>query len=133
MSIYKGTSLLAGMPDVSGKANTDLSNVSSNIDYVIESYQNGTDWYRLYKSGWVEQGGRQTGTTTGSVTVTLPITMKDTNYCVLVTSTSSAFYGTGFPVSETQVTMETRGHDYTVQVCVCSYQVSGMSAQGGNQ
>ena len=29
MSIYKGTSLLAGMPDVSGKANTDMDNLSN--------------------------------------------------------------------------------------------------------
>ena len=27
------------------------------IDYVVKSYQNGTNWYRLYKSGWIEQGG----------------------------------------------------------------------------
>lgn len=39
------------------KANTDLSNISSNIDYVIESGSNGSQWYRKYKSGWLEQGG----------------------------------------------------------------------------
>ena len=26
-------------------------------DYIIESYRNGTEWYRKWKSGWVEQGG----------------------------------------------------------------------------
>lgn len=25
--------------------------------YVIESYRNGTDWYRIYSDGWIEQGG----------------------------------------------------------------------------
>ena len=50
--------------ELANKANTDLSNVSSNLDYVVESYQNGTDWYKIYKSGFVEQGGvSSTGTT----------------------------------------------------------------------
>lgn len=42
------------------KADTALSNVLANIDYVIESkYPTDDDpsWYRKYKSGWVEQGG----------------------------------------------------------------------------
>ena len=45
------------MTALSGKVNTDLSNVSSNIDYIVESYNDGTNWYRVYKSGWIEQGG----------------------------------------------------------------------------
>ena len=44
---------------LSGKANTDLSNVLSNIDYVVESQVNSDgSWYRKYKSGWLEQGGK---------------------------------------------------------------------------
>lgn len=43
--------------DMNLKANTTLSNVSSNIDYVVESYVNGNNWYRIYRSGWCEQGG----------------------------------------------------------------------------
>lgn len=43
---------------LSGKADTNLGNVASNLDYVVESYQDdGGNWYRKYKSGWVEQGG----------------------------------------------------------------------------
>ena len=26
-------------------------------DYIVESYRNGTEWYRIWESGWVEQGG----------------------------------------------------------------------------
>lgn len=51
------------------KADTNLANVASNIDYVIER---GTDengnYYCLYKSGWLEQGGTST---TGAI-VTYP-------------------------------------------------------------
>lgn len=42
--------------DMNLKANTSLSNVDSNIDYVVESGSNGNYWYRKYKSGWLEQG-----------------------------------------------------------------------------
>lgn len=41
-----------------GKADTDLANVASNIDYVVESYSDDSgNWWRKYKSGWLEQGG----------------------------------------------------------------------------
>lgn len=51
--------------DMNLKANTSLSNVNSNIDYVVESGSNGNYWYRKYKSGWLEQGG-YVGTNEGS-------------------------------------------------------------------
>ena len=52
------------------------------VDYVVEKQDptsaNGYTWYKKYKSGWVEQGGRCTVPTTNglgssSVTVTLPV------------------------------------------------------------
>lgn len=43
---------------LSGKADTSLANVASNIDYVVESYSDDDgNWCRVYKSGWIEQGG----------------------------------------------------------------------------
>lgn len=43
---------------LTSKANTDLSNVSSNIDYVVKSYDDGAgSGYRRWKSGWLEQWG----------------------------------------------------------------------------
>ena len=71
------------------KADTDLSNVLANIDYVIESKlptAQDLTWYRVWKSGWVEQGGRYTLTNQGSgqgETIALPKEMADTNYIVL--------------------------------------------------
>ena len=78
-------------------------------DYVV-CYQkpnssNNYTWYRLYKSGWIEQGGK---TTTAS-TYTLPIEMADTNYYVNGTwngGKSSTFYPadwTCYPISTTQI------------------------------
>ena len=70
------------MTALGGKANVDLSNVSSNIDYVVESYRNGTEWYRIYKSGWVEQGGRRTDVFEAGVTVNLLKPFLNTDYVV---------------------------------------------------
>lgn len=72
------------MTALSGKANTDLSNVSSNIDYIVESKVNSNgSWYRKYKSGWLEQGGIDlTVSVDNTKTVTLIKPFKDTKYIV---------------------------------------------------
>lgn len=72
------------MTALSGKANTDLSNVSRNIDYIVESKVNSNgSWYRKYKSGWLEQGGiGLTVSADGTKTVTLIKPFKDTEYIV---------------------------------------------------
>lgn len=72
------------MTALSGKANTDLSNVSSNIDYIVESKVNSNgSWYRKYKSGWLEQGGiGLIVSSDGTKTVTLIKPFKDTKYIV---------------------------------------------------
>lgn len=44
-----------------GKADRDLANVPANIDYVVENYSDANgNWWRRYKSGWIEQGGYTT-------------------------------------------------------------------------
>ncbi|MDL2280309.1 phage tail protein [Selenomonadales bacterium OttesenSCG-928-I06] len=63
------------------KANVDLSNISANIDYVIQTWTSGTSWYRKYKSGWVEQGGYSTQGGT-AVTINLNTPFSNTNYTV---------------------------------------------------
>ena len=39
--------------------------VLSEADSVIETYRSGMNWYRRYKSGWVEQGGTVTSISGG--------------------------------------------------------------------
>ena len=70
----------------SSKADTNLGNVPSNYDYVVESYNDGTNWYRKYKSGWIEQGGISatvSATAQQHFTVTLLKPMLSNNYSVL--------------------------------------------------
>lgn len=83
---------------LAGKANTDLSNVASNIDYVVETYTSGTSWYRKYKSGWVEQGGATTITN-----ITLLKAMANTSYSVLLTynRNSNSTYNISFSAKTT--------------------------------
>lgn len=64
-----------------GKADRDLNNLPSNYDYVIAEQKpnasNNYTWYKKYKSGWVEQGGRYVNQSLtgaqGTLTATLPI------------------------------------------------------------
>ena len=53
------------------------------LDYVIDSWSNGSSWYRRYKSGWVEQGG-QVIFTTATVNVFLPVPYSTSNYTVVL-------------------------------------------------
>ena len=120
------------------KADTDLGNIPTNYDYVVEKQDptsaNGYTWYRKYKSGWVEQGGIvfPTTTTPTRVSITLPVIMSSNMYSVQVTcgdNTADAgvysYYTnrttTGFEILHSHTTSS-----YTIGD---SWQVSGMSAQ----
>lgn len=66
---------------LSGKADTNLGNIPTNYDYVVESYndENG-NWYRLYKSGWLEQGGFFTCNDGAQTSITFLKPFANTNY-----------------------------------------------------
>lgn len=112
------------------------------IDYVVESQDpteaNGYTWYRLYKSGWVEQGGIlqehsiQAGDA-GDQTLTLPIEMADTNYTVTFGAVDGKEAYQSATISRTTtggtVTQMNRASSASF-VIQFSYIVSGMSAQG---
>ena len=73
------------------KVDRDCRNVDTNsgADIVIEwqapTAENDYTWYRLYKSGWVEQGG-YTDTTNAEFSVTLPKEMLNINYTIQVSA-----------------------------------------------
>ena len=66
-----------------------------NYDFVIESQlptaENNYTWYRKYKSGWVEMGGKWTGSITigkgaeTNITISIPNTINNTDYNVFIT------------------------------------------------
>ena len=84
---------------------SDISTLQG-YDYVVESQlptaQNNYTWYRKYKSGWVEQGGIITETSTvAQKSIVFPVEMADANYNLQVTlvtdtnSSSPTYYSVG--------------------------------------
>lgn len=68
----------------------NLDFAPSNIDFVVESYSDANgNWYRKYKSGWLEQGGI-TPNQTSAPTITYLKAFADTNYSLLVTGKNNA-------------------------------------------
>lgn len=66
----------------------------ADIDFVIESYKSGNSWYRIYKSGWCEQGGYVDDNTDYKV-ISFLKPFSDTTYTV----TTAPYYESGFTPS----------------------------------
>ncbi len=87
-SITSLTNSLNSLTSTVGAHTTDIVALSAFkdgvLDYVVESQEptaeNNYTWYRKYKSGWVEQGGQITNNNGTERTISLPITMTNTNY-----------------------------------------------------
>lgn len=93
-----------------GGDNTQLLNaVKSFIGRtVIETYSNGTSWYRIWSDGWCEQGGRTTSTS-----VTFLKSFVDTNYSfsgVSINSNSGGAASTVTNLTTTGCTYYTYGN-----------------------
>lgn len=103
-------------------------------DYVVASYRaaDGSSWYRQYISGWVEQGGRVTGAPYNSgTTVTLPVTMSDTYYSVLVSAKTNVHYTDSAMYNITSVStikVYTGFNGSSTQSTEVMWQVKGMAA-----
>lgn len=132
---------LIGQPTFAGNAGKTLavnpagngfefieSTLPENSDYVIESQEptsaNGYTWYRLYKSGWVEQGGGWVIRPNGTA-VAFPITMGSI-FTFLFTNGGANMYrfaayptSTGFVISDA---------NYGTNDKICSWAISGYAA-----
>lgn len=93
------------------------------VDFQIPTAENNYVWYRKYKSGWVEQGGRASG----DVTVYLPVIMSNANYTLVITKndgdSGTQAYGTSSITSSSFY-----ANRYTSGLGLFSWQVSGMAA-----
>ena len=82
--------IIGAAPDI------DIEELLTDMDYVIDSGETDGVWWRKYKSGWVEQGGKlattYTGTGNKSMLITLPISMTDSGFTCM-TSFASTFGG----------------------------------------
>ena len=106
------------------------------IDYQAPTAENNYTWYRLYKSGWVEQGGVFTKTS-NPTSVSLIKTMADTNYSITLTPTfdaDSLYEKTIYCGDKTISSFDTKAGSYSSNGAntvrnVCSWEAKGMSAQ----
>lgn len=53
---------------------------------VTQTYVSGTNWYRVYSDGWIEQGGRVSISQDAQTTVTLLKAFSNTNYTALISA-----------------------------------------------
>ncbi len=79
----KITALSAEMP-FHGLDYNYFSDFVSKMDYVVDSYSDESgNWYRLYKSGWVEQGGIIIPNASENITVSYLKPFSDVNYTLM--------------------------------------------------
>lgn len=113
------------------KADTSLSNVLANIDYVIESKFPTADdptWYRVYKSGWLEQGGGygEAFTEYRNVTITLLKPFRDIKYTLVHSNSSSGNSYEGVTSAKTVSTFSI--FNATNKDGLASWEAKGMGA-----
>ena len=123
---------------LSGKADTNLGNIPSNYDYVVESYNEGTNWYRKYKSGWLEQGGLVTVSGTVGATVTLLKPFANTAYNIQLTlQTTNAVGYLAASAQSISIANSKTTTSFGVQTAgIQNYEINGISwyaeGQGAN-
>ena len=95
-----GKNITLNMADGTNKTLTTQDSGSDMADYIIESYRNGTDWYRVWESGWIEQGGYSSAAVGNGGEVTLSFVKSFTVKPTVITqkgnrdATSVNSYGT---------------------------------------
>ena len=109
---------------------TGVKTFPYNIDYVgnniIETYQNGADWYRVYADGFCVQGSAEAITSSTSQTAKIRDLLKpfkDTDYTVLVTPNTS--YSSDFSPRYFSVKEKTTGSFTTTFDLSCSWVAYG--------
>ena len=95
-------------PKCTSKATTTSSATANRVAVITQNYKSGSNWYRVWSDGWIEQGGRASLNERSSTAYTLHRPFSDTNYFVAasqynVSTTEDAEMGIGCsPTSTTQ-------------------------------
>lgn len=113
------------------KTDRDMQNVdiTTGADAVIEyqepTSENSYTWYRKYKSGWIEQGGKLNPSITS---VSLPVKMSDSNYNCFITYTQTTSSDAARLNKFTTATQSTTNFTVTSSTLNRIWQVSGKAA-----
>ena len=86
-----------GLIDITGLANEVDGKLDRVIDskpvrYVIDAYNDGTNWYRKWSDGWLEQGG-QTSKSNQAITLLKPYSGNDYTLVMTVSDAAAPSYG----------------------------------------
>lgn len=84
------TEVLTGVEQTAQRVTAVETTVGSMIDYVVETWVDGTEWYRRYNSGWVEQGGQLPAVTGTGTNIECPLNtpFAANNYTLILTPES---------------------------------------------
>ena len=119
LSIHTGLEVDNAVTDVANKLNkyTGGEVSSNNPTYIVATYRNGVNWWRLWSDGWCEQGGRGMGT------IALARPYVDTNYTVVITQYNAGGHETNVSVENlTTTTFQITNYNSMWYAC-------GMTAQ----
>lgn len=78
------TEQTAGLNSELFNAKVDLDGSNATFPHIVETYSNGTDWYRVWSDGWCEQGGRYAVVSSSPHTINLFKTMSNTDYFIMI-------------------------------------------------
>lgn len=80
---------------VTADLNTKISKTECSA-YVVETYQNGESWYRVWSDGWCEQGGQVSTTKEQDVTITFLKVYNNVDYTVMRTNVNVSAGNTSY-------------------------------------
>lgn len=112
------------MTDLNGKV--DIADLG-NCEVVVETYRNGTSWYRVYSDGWCEQGFCYSPPSSSAQTINLLKEYKDTNYTVQTTYNTGSDWANPLYVYNKTVnnfiltTKSTWNTSTVIAISVCGY------------
>lgn len=142
LSAYKNESNATTAATISlqyhGNANKPKIFINGNemVAFVTESYRSGTEWYRKYSDGWVEQGGIVNSTQYNNTTqnVNFRIAMADTNYYASACPNTTAHQETWSVAARVAVkntggmTVHAANNVSAAYTGPCSWEVKGFAA-----
>ena len=102
----------------------DYNDIKGLKAYIVETYINGTSWYRVYSDGWCEQGGH-TNSSNQQVTITLLKTYKDTNYSPIAISNTSGSAANYNSSVNNLTTSSFQFNSMVNKACYCFWEAKG--------
>ena len=92
------------LESLNNKADRDLNNISgggsglnnNGIRTIVETWNEGHNWYRIWSDGWIEQGGQCSAADDATVTITFHKPFTNTSYRVLSGIVDAQLGGSNF-------------------------------------